>query len=425
MKPGALFLGLIGILLCTCDTWAQTGFLYQSRIPFYVNLIPFLGNKDSIPNMVSVDYQYHQGICTLQNGKVITGWFKFDPYESRFNFFKGTRLKRHDEMLHKNQPDANPDTVEFDEVGRLVLAGKDSTVFTAVDSTVFIFSKKMDKLLRLRAEKPVRFYDDRLIVDELAQRKLSFWTSATHLNSTYSPMGGTMITSASRSYKKAKAVWEWVDADIYRQLRSTDEIFYEWEDKLIRIKKWSDASERFPIDPYILKAAEVLRKNRPQDIAFGILFSFTENKIALLPFFREVELFLEDGRTMPGLGFVQPYRVNGFEETGYLHFFDGKNFSLFGPEEIKGIRMKDRSYKPVFDNFNKRYYLGYHWQYEGEEYRIVDGTYIEEKPGFFNQGGEPRFQILRRKNNGHYVVEENKALRRSFISEKRVPELAE
>jgi len=394
----------------------QTGYLYKSRIPFYVDLIPFRSHKDSIPNMVSVEYQYHAGICTLKNGKVLTGWFKFDHYEPRFNFFKGTRLKRHDELLHKSNIDFLPDTVEYSSIQRLTMAGKDSSVFTGTDSTLFMFSDKLDKLIRLRAEKPVKIFDDLLIVDELNHQHLAFWTESSHVQGgSWSPVSGfgTPGTS-STSYSRAKPVWSWVDADVYRELRTTDEVYYSWQDKLIRIKSWDEAKEKFTIDPYILRVAEILKKNRPRDIAFAILYSMTTNKLTLLPFFHEAELTLADGRSVRGFGYVQPYRVNGFEKTGYLHFYDGENMKLYNPSEIESITVNHHTYKPLFDNFNKKEYLGFPWVYEGVEYLIVEGAWFEENPGFYNQGGEPRTLIMKPKKNGTYEVSESGAVRKAW-----------
>ena len=40
---------------------------------------------------------------------------------------------------------------------------------------------------------------------------------------------------------------------------------------------------------------------------------------------------------------------------------------------------------------------GFGWVFEGVAYRVAEGTYIVSGPGFFNQGGETRFQIFRQK----------------------------
>ncbi len=64
---------------------------------------------------------------------------------------------------------------------------------------------------------------------------------------------------------------------------------------------------------------------------------------------------------------------------------------------------------------------GFGWVFEGVAYRVAEGTYIVSGPGFFNQGGETRFQIFRQKKNGNYVIETGRDLWKAFILELKDP----
>jgi hypothetical protein len=183
---------------------------------------------------------------------------------------------------------------------------------------------------------------------------------------------------------------------------------------LIKIKNWKDAKEKFKIDPYILNVADVFHRNRNRDVAFGILFSCAEDKISLLPFFNKIEIELANGSILKGSGYIQPFRENSYDKAGYLHFYDGKDFSLINPEEIKTVFFMDHSYIPVFDNFNKRWYLGFKFEYKGNTYRVAEGFSCPVNYGFFGQDGDPRFLIFSQKKNGKYFLENDKDLWNAF-----------
>jgi hypothetical protein len=192
MRKNLLLFILLSII-CTLPGHSQSGPLTKSKIPFYQQLIPFHISKDSIPNMVTVDYQFHAGNCLLKSGKTIRGWFSFAPYAEKFSFYFGTKLKRRNELYFKSAENSPPDSIPQDKISRLALAGKDSSVYTSEDSTVFIYNDKEDALLRLRSEKPVPFYDDQLIVDELCNRHLTFWKESAHLNVYSGGFGNNVI----------------------------------------------------------------------------------------------------------------------------------------------------------------------------------------------------------------------------------------
>jgi len=344
MRKNLLLCTLL-FIVCASHGYSQSGPLAKSRIPFYYSLIPFHLSKDSLPNMVTIDYQFHAGSCQLRDGKTIRGFFSFAPYAKKFNFFYGNKLKRRNEVYYKVAENSLPDSIYHDKISRLALAGKDSSVYTNVDSTIFIYNDIEDALLRLRSDKPVRFYDDQLIVDELCTRHLTFWKETAHFNVHSVGFGTNTMSGGSTTYtySRAKAVWEWVDAAAYRQLRSTDEIFYEWQGGIVKIRNWKDVKGIFPIDPYIQDVAEVFHRNRQRDVAFGILFSSAEDKLSLVPFFKKIEIVLANGTTLKGSGFIQPFRDGTFYKTGYVHFHDGKNFSLIRPEEIQTVMYGNNS----------------------------------------------------------------------------------
>jgi hypothetical protein len=376
--------------------------------------VPPLKSKVPDPDFVTVDYQFHPGKCQLQNGETLQGWFCFFSYAQKFNLFFGQKMKRKDEMLFKATENSLPDTIRLDKIDRLALAGKDSSVYTMGDSTIFIFSYNNDKLLRLRSEKPVRIYDDLPVVDELFNHKLTFWCESVESNIQRSSHTGIMYGNTTLYYCRAKPIWEWVDTGTYRQLRTTEELFYEWKGALMRITNWKGLKGMFTIDPYILKVAEIFHRNSPSDVAFGILFSYSENKLSLLPFFREIEIRLLNGQTLKGSGFIQPYRTGWYGKPSCVHFFDGKNFSLFFPEEILSISYLNRKYQPVFDSYGKSWYLGFSYEFDNKTYCVAEGHSPPGKSGFFNQDGEPVFLIFSQKKNGKYFLENDKDLWNAF-----------
>jgi hypothetical protein len=266
-------------------------------------------------------------------------------------------------------------------------------------------------LLRLRSDKPFPFYDNLFIVDELGSKHLLFWRRLIH---EYKIQKGT--TSAYFTYSEARPVWGWVDISTYRQLRTSAEIFYEWQGKLEKIKKWDDVKGKFHIDPFILKVAELLDKDDPYDIGFGITFSVSENKIQLLPFFEKMSVKLKDGRELNGLGYIIPLHYRSLKEKpGYTAFYDGKNFFLFKPDEINSLNYRDRKYTPAHVKLLNWCYMSYPWEYKGIKYQVAEGFINDNKKGFFDQEGVPSYVILTMKKSGIYGYEGSDKLEEELL----------
>lgn len=403
-----LLLPVFSFLVCTCG-FAQEAMLYRSDYLYYKDL----GSgypEETLPNMSTVDFRYHQGHAKLEDGRTLEGWFCFAPYGKTFNFLTAQKLKHKSVVYYKKELNGDvQETIPNEDLIKLTVAGKDSTVFTHGDSTFFL--RKNNMLLRLRSDKPFPFYDNLFIVDELGSKHLLFWRRLIH---EYKIQKGT--TSAYFTYSEARPVWGWVDISTYRQLRTSAEIFYEWQGKLEKIKKWDDVKGKFHIDPFILKVAELLDKDDPYDIGFGITFSVSENKIQLLPFFEKMSVKLKDGRELNGLGYIIPLHYRSLKEKpGYTAFYDGKNFFLFKPDEINSLNYRDRKYTPAHVKLLNWCYMSYPWEYKGIKYQVAEGFINDNKKGFFDQEGVPSYVILTMKKSGIYGYEGSDKLEEELL----------
>jgi hypothetical protein len=416
LKTFLLLTGVFSFFLLNCRsqvvTIGQEAILYKSYIPYYVKNAH--RPENALPNIITVDFQYHPGKAILKDGKKINGWFCFGGFERKPSVKFGMKLKESTRVFYKKDTNVSqPEILDEDDFLRLSLAGKDEQVFTSVDSTLFL--KKDGKLLRLKADKPFPFYDNLRIVDELKNHNFFFWNQLENI--TGSAAGSQKVTVM---YLKAQPLMDWVDAAAYRQLRYTDMIYFERYGEIKRIKKWDDISGVFQIDPYIRDIGKLSYKDGPYDIDFAITFSLSRDKLAMVPFFDNIEINLKDGRQLKGTGLVIPFDMILPPGTGSVTFFDGNKFLLLAPEQIRSVNFRNKVYQPVFNRFYKTWFMAYPWKFEGNQYFVAESdAYPRHETGYFHEEGRPAFQVLREKNNGNFVFDNADKLTEQLLKEVR------
>jgi hypothetical protein len=176
----------------------------------------------------------------------------------------------------------------------------------------------------------------------------------------------------SRSYDQQTPAWELVDSLVYADLRRGETFYTRVEDKIKKLKDWDDVANRFNIDQYMRSLADTLRKFDSRDIYFGLLFSYSKDKLKLVPFFRNIEITMDDGRKLTGLGYVQPSCYMGNSYRGIVHYYDGSRFTFFKPYDIREVMFENKQYIPVYDNWCKFWVMAFRWNYNGVEYRVSE-----------------------------------------------------
>jgi hypothetical protein len=395
---------------------SQEARLYKADVPFYTRQFRSVPTPE-LPNMITVDYQFHHGKATLSDGRKLTGWFSFKSYKMRPDLEKKMKLKQPEKVEYKTEVNGEViETIPFDEIKRLALVGKDSMILSDGDSTVFLQKGKM--LLRVLTEKPMPLYDNLYMVDELENNNFTFWRALKTV--TYTKMGiGPSQPSIRYTYKPAKTVLEWVDASAYTQLRTTGEIYYDWQGKVKQVEKWEDVPAQIPVDPFIKNVADVLYKFQPADISYAIIFSLYDRKKELVPFFEPIVISLKDGNTLNGLGFIVPFRYDQYGKTGYITFYDGKDFTLIDGQKVNYAKYRNKTYTPLFNKKFDNWFMTYPMVFKGEKYQVADGYAFPETIGYFNESGRPFFHVFRLNGKDKYVHETNEKVYDELVERAR------
>jgi hypothetical protein len=401
-----LFLFIINFFVPVLPSQSQEARLYKADIPYYskrLATVPLV----NIPNMVTVDYQFHHGKSIMTNGKRLVGWFSFAPSQPIPDILYGMKLKQPEKVEYKTEVNGPVvETIDFDQIKRLAVEGKDPMVLSDCDSTIFLQKGKM--LLRLRSEKPIPLYDDLYIVDELANQNFIFWRVTMIVSSGYGYGIAQSNEKTARTFNPANTVMEWVDASAYAQLRATSGIYYDSRGKVKIIEKWEEVSPQFHIDPFIKDVVDALNKVNSYDIGFGIVFSLYDKKQELVPFFEPIEVRLKDGKTLNGTGFIIPFRYNLlYRPDGWITFYDGSNFSLIYAPDVIYAKYRNKTYTPVFSSHFKQWFMTYPFEFKGQNYQVAEGHLYYKQAGFFNESGAPYFHVFYQNGKGIYVNENN------------------
>jgi hypothetical protein len=380
-------LSVFGFIFLLMPGFGQVAELHKAndKLPSFQN--PF--KRAKIPTMVTIDYQFHKGRCVLKTGKILEGNFRFDvSAKNVMNHYHSSKILKAP-VIEFNDPE---NKIRPKDILTLTLEGKDSLLPThSPDSTFFTYSQAYSQLLRLNFDNGIQTYDELYIVDELDKQKLVFWAVNTRLTSSPSNMTG----SVSVSYDELPPAWEFVDSLVYADLRRGETFYAKVDDKILKLKDWDDVSKNFRIDPYIRNLADTLRKFESRDVFFGLVFSYSKEKLKQVPFFRNIEISLEDGRKVTGLGYVQPSCYMGYSYRGIVHYYDGKQFTFFKPGEIKKVIFENREYIPVYDNWYKFYLMAFRWIYNDTEFRVVEE--VEPLNNFYNYSDYYKHRIYEKK----------------------------
>lgn len=377
----------IGMVFLLVQGFGQVAVLYKAndKLPAFQN--PF--KRAKIPTMVTVDYQFHKGRCVLKTGKILEGNFRFNISAGNLisHYLDGKRSKM--PILEFNDPQTR---IRIKEIVTLALEGKDSQLPThSTDSTFFIYSEEYSALLRLNFDNGIQIYDDLCFVDELNKNELVFWAVNHSVVSSPAAQTGTFSTS----YDQLPPAWEFVDSLVYADLRRGETFYAKADQQFMKLKDWDDVSKSYRFDPYIRNLADTLRKFDSRDIYFGLLFSYLNDKLKLVPFFRNIEITLEDGRKLKGLGYVQPSCYTGYSYRGIVHYYDGRQFTFYKPYEIREVMFESKQYSPVYDNWFKFWVMAFKWEYNGTEYRVSEE--VVPLNNFFNYSVFYKHRIYEKK----------------------------
>ncbi|MCB0514690.1 MAG: hypothetical protein R2798_04205 [Chitinophagales bacterium] len=276
-----------------------------------------------------INYEWHEGSAVLKTGLILSGKFKYEPADLGIPSF-----------LVEDKGINGVKKVEVPMFQSLDLQGFEPVLQSKDKQTHFVWHPEYNSLLRKVRGGEIEAYDNSMIINEK-----------------YDYIPG------------------------YKLLTTTEGV------PLREMKKVSDLEDVMHKRPYFMQSAKATGKYNSRDlrvVVYLIDLYNDEDPMKVLKW-DKTEISLKNGSKLVGNGYLQPLDLRNEYNTdnyAYIHFYDGKDFSLIRNDEIKQLVLNGKPYVEGFFSLTDKKFFGQPWLYNGKEY-LVSRQIVNRNSYFF------------------------------------------
>ncbi len=314
-----------------------------------------------------IKYQFHNGTMLLKTGLELRGDFKY--LESKLGIPEFLVIEAGKKKTKKK--------VSLSMVQRLTVAGAERGITAYPDSTEFVWIDQYKDLYRKVRTGTIEVYDNSRIVNE-----------------DYPFLSDYLLITGRQDYG-------------YKAIREVQDLEIMMTDR-----------------PYFMQSAKFSGRYESKDfrVVLYLIDLFNDSDPMKRLKWDNMTLTLKDGNRVQGKGYFQPMDLRGeyilTSNNAFIHFHDGKDFSLYNQREVKSVLVNGVPYESAFYTSNSKYFYGRTWINNGTEYIVTKR--IAHANNYFFRTRSNSFSdlvILKKVGNGYIKPANEVQLRRSYLEE--------